>query len=95
MTLADQYPEIQAVLDGESEGCIVCADCLEIMPLLPDKAIDFVFTDPPYGHNNNNGDLIARREAVFGGDKTRAKDRPISNDGTEADVVFQIVLQFV
>ena len=24
-------------------------------------AVDMIFTDPPYGHNNNNGDLIHRR----------------------------------
>lgn len=28
---------------------IICGDCLEIMKTIPDKAIDLVFTDPPYG----------------------------------------------
>ena len=36
-------------------------DCREILPTLAAESIDFIFTDPPYGHNNNNGDLIARR----------------------------------
>lgn len=58
------------------------ADAREIVPLLP--AVDFIFTDPPYGHNNNNGDLIHRREAVLGlipngGSNPRA----ILNDGKE------------
>lgn len=35
-------------------------DCREILPTL--GAVDCVITDPPYGHNNNNGDLIHRRE---------------------------------
>jgi len=28
--------------------CIVCADCREILPLIPDKSVDLVLTDPPY-----------------------------------------------
>jgi DNA modification methylase len=24
------------------------------------EPVDMIFTDPPYGHNNNNGDLIHR-----------------------------------
>jgi len=28
---------------------IVCGDCLELMAEIPDKAIDLVLTDPPYG----------------------------------------------
>lgn len=32
---------------------IIQGDCLEIMKLLPDKCIDLVLTDPPYGLGNN------------------------------------------
>ena len=39
---------------------IICGDCLEIMKWIPDKSVNLVLTDPPYGHNNN-GDLISRR----------------------------------
>lgn len=42
-------PEIQAVLDGDSEGCIVCGDCMEVMKDMPDGCVDAVVTDPPYG----------------------------------------------
>jgi predicted RNA methylase len=28
---------------------IICGDCLEIMKELPDKCVDLVLTDPPYG----------------------------------------------
>jgi DNA modification methylase len=28
-------------------------DCLEIMPLIPDKSIDIILTDPPYGISDN------------------------------------------
>ena len=41
------------------------ADCLEVMRGMPDRSVDAVVTDPPYGHNNN-GDLIQRWEAALG-----------------------------
>ena len=40
--------EIQAVLDGESDGVIITGDCLEIMADMPDGCVDAVVTDPPY-----------------------------------------------
>jgi site-specific DNA-methyltransferase (adenine-specific) len=30
---------------------IICGDCLEVMKGIPDKSIDLVLTDPPYGLN--------------------------------------------
>jgi len=48
-----------------------------------------IFTDPPYGHNNNNnGDLIHRWEAALGRLPSGADStvcRPIANDGAEAN----------
>ena len=32
---------------------IICWDCLEVMKNLPDKCVDLVLTDPPYGINMN------------------------------------------
>jgi len=63
---------------------------------LADASVDLVLTDPPYGHNNNNnGDLIARWEAALGqGDYDAARDdRPIANDGPEANDVFRKALE--
>lgn len=31
---------------------IICADCLDILKQLPDKCVDLVLTDPPYGYLN-------------------------------------------
>jgi DNA modification methylase len=79
----------------EAAGVIYCADCLDILPQIPDKAVDFIFTDPPYGHNNNNNnDMIANREAIYGGKNKPRKVaveeyRPIANDGPEANELFQ------
>ena len=42
---------------------IYLGDCREILPILDAGSVQTVITDPPYGHNNNNGDLIHRRGA--------------------------------
>jgi site-specific DNA-methyltransferase (adenine-specific) len=70
---------------------IINGDCLEVMRTMPDKSVDLVLTDPPYGHNNNNGDLISRWEAALGrGDYVAERDnRPIANDGKEANEIFR------
>ena len=75
-------------------GKVIHGDCLEIMRGMPDGCVDFVLTDPPYGHNNNNNDMIANREAIYGGKKKVAIEeyRPIMNDGPEANDLFQNTL---
>jgi site-specific DNA-methyltransferase (adenine-specific) len=76
--------------DEDAGITIYCADCRDILPLL--DPVDMVFTDPPYGHNNNNnGDLISRWEAALGrGDYIPERDnRPIANDGIEANELFE------
>jgi len=64
-------------------------DCRDVLPTLANGSVDFIFTDPPYGHNNNNnGDLIERWEAALGRpakERATAEARPIANDGTEAN----------
>jgi site-specific DNA-methyltransferase (adenine-specific) len=70
-------------------------DCLEVLKSIPSASIDMVFIDPPYGHNNNsNGDLISRREAALGVGTyiPEQNNRPILNDGLEADEIFKRVL---
>lgn len=68
---------------------IYCADCLAILPELPSGSVDFIFTDPPFGHNNNNnGDLIANREKALGRG-TPGEARPIANDGAEANEIVK------
>jgi DNA modification methylase len=39
---------------------LILGDCLEVMKTLPDKSVDAVITDPPYGIK------IARKSKVFG-----------------------------
>lgn len=66
-------------------------DCIQIMRGMPDASVDFIFTDPPYGHNNNNNDLIHRWEAALGKTKSVPDEwaRPIANDGEEANDLFR------
>ena len=40
--------QIQAVLSGESQGCVVCADCMVAMQDMPDGCVDIAVTSPPY-----------------------------------------------
>lgn len=88
-----------APLKDESVHCVGDArlylgDAIEIMAGLPDASVDFIFTDPPWGHNNNDGDLIANWEKALGrGDPGPA--RPIPNDGPEAnDLVKKAFREF-
>ena len=76
----------------DSAITIYHGDAREILSSWPEKSVDMYFTDPPYGHNNNNGDLISRREAALGrGDYQPERDnRPIANDsGMMADGLIQ------
>ena len=74
------------------DATLYLGDCLEILPLLP--KVEMIFTDPPYGHNNNDGDLIHAWEQALKRLPSRGSDRarPIANDGPEANTLFQAVL---
>ena len=60
-------------------------DCREILPTIPDSSIDIMFSDPPYGHNNNDGDLIHNWEKALGAAKKDIVEeaRPIANDSMD------------
>lgn len=65
---------------------LYCGDCRDVLPTLPDESVDIMLTDPPYGHNNNDDDLISRREAALGKAPSRIDNsapRPILNDGMD------------
>ncbi len=73
---------------------LIHGDCLEVMRGLDDESIDFVFTDPPYGHTEN-GSLQQRREAVLSWGDGVGNYRPgshspiVINDGPEANDLFR------
>ena len=54
--------------------------------------VDFVFTDPPYGNSNQDGDLQSSIGPATGG-KRLSSTRPIANDGAaDANRLFQTSL---
>jgi len=61
------HPEIAAVLAGESDGCIITGDCLEIMADMPDGCVDAVVTDPPYGIGITRSPRISVSRGMGGG----------------------------
>ncbi len=50
-------------------------DCREILPMLASESVDMIWTDPPYGHGNHDGDWNARLNTHRG-----IEGRPIAND---------------
>ena len=76
------------------DATLYLGDALSIVPAIESASVHMVFTDPPYGHNNNNGDLIHAREAALGLSPKRESSlaRPIANDGPEAEELFKAIL---
>lgn len=75
---------------------IVHGDARDLLPQLEAESVDLIFTDPPYGHNNNSGDLIHRWEAALGrlpcdADPSLVDSRPIANDGAEASDLVRVL----
>lgn len=69
---------------------ILQGDCLELLRDTPSNSVHMIFTDPPYGHKNNDGDLISNREKALGQKISDAREcRPIMNDGAEANDLFR------
>lgn len=48
---------------------IYCGDCLEVMKGMPDKSIDLVLTDPPYGMEFRSNHRINKHDKIAGDDK--------------------------
>lgn len=68
------------VKEWPGHGVLYCGDALELLPQIESGSIDMIWTDPPFGHGNQDGDLQAARvrDGVKGG---RVRDsEPIAND---------------
>ena len=63
---------------------LILGDCLEVMAEMTDGSFDMIWTDPPYGHSNHDGDLNARLN-----DHREIKSKPIAND--DADGMRRVV----
>jgi DNA modification methylase len=83
-------------IGGFETGRVYQGDCRELMRQLPDDSVPMIWTDPPYGHSHNDGDLIHNWEKAFGGNvpPEGAEARPILMDSREeADAVVQGMLE--
>jgi site-specific DNA-methyltransferase (adenine-specific) len=49
----------------DDDVLIYCADCREVLPHIPDKSIDLVLTDPPYGVTQNRQDICVDLSPLF------------------------------
>jgi site-specific DNA-methyltransferase (adenine-specific) len=54
---------------------LILGDCREILPSFSADSIDMIWTDPPYGHSNHDGDLNAQLNKHRG-----IEGQPIAND---------------
>lgn len=65
-------------------------DCREIMASMRSESIDMIWTDPPYGHGNHDGDLNGRLN-----DYRELENKPIANDTQETmrEVVDGMLVQ--
>lgn len=75
----------------EIKNTIINADCLEILKQLPDKCIDLVLTDPPYG-NEINGVKIERTGGSWNNNTIRKKikDWDFVPDKQYFDEIFRV-----
>ena len=44
---------------------IIQGDCLEVMKGIPDKSVDLVLTDPPYGVTANEKDVVVELDELL------------------------------
>lgn len=53
-------------------------DCQKILPTIKSESVDMMLTDPPYGHDNHDGDFNARLNEHRG-----LLSQPIANDSPD------------
>ena len=57
------------------DATLYLGDCRDVLPTLPSNSVDVLWTDPPYGHANHDGDWNAHLNAHRG-----IENKPIAND---------------
>jgi site-specific DNA-methyltransferase (adenine-specific) len=69
---------------------LLLGDCVGVMQGFGGGSVDMIWTDPPYGHSNHDGDLNARLN-----DHREIESKPIANDDGESmrRVVDQMLVE--
>lgn len=57
---------IEQVLAGEARWAVVCADCLGVLPTLPERCVDHVISDPPFTQRTSEN-MRSRKDPSDGG----------------------------
>ena len=60
------------------DATLYLGDCRDAFQEIQDESIDMIWTDPPYGHGNHDGDFNARLNDFRG-----IENKPIANDGAD------------
>ena len=77
-----------ARIEHIGDATLYLGDCRDILPGLDDGSVDMIWTDPPYGHANHDGDFNARLNEHRG-----IEGSPIANDtADEMRVVVDAML---
>ena len=64
---------VERVVIGDAT--LYCGDCATVLPTLAANSIDLLWTDPPYGNSNHEGDFNARLN-----EHRAIESKPIAND---------------
>jgi len=86
MKTTKEQNNLNGKINGEiwlqkNENQIIESDCLDIMKKIPDKSIDLILTDPPYGIGENKGQFKSRNKGRI--DKRNGKPVIIKHPGYE------------
>jgi DNA modification methylase len=58
----NNLPAKDKIYFQDDDVVIYCADNRDILPLIPEKSIDLVLTDPPYGVREDEWDNMSEQE---------------------------------
>lgn len=69
MSIIDDLKTHPKAYFSTDNGVLLCGDCLEIMQDMPDKCVDLVLTDPPYGMNFQSNHRVVKHDKIEGDKK--------------------------
>jgi site-specific DNA-methyltransferase (adenine-specific) len=66
-------------VENIGDATLYLGDCRDVLAGIADELVDMVWTDPPYGHSNHDGDFNARLN-----DHRGIESAPIANDDADS-----------